>query len=428
MYQFHIAGRHLRSRSISWVASILIALVVTIYLLVISVMEGQKEFWMDKLQNIMAHQTIGVGELAWGIQQPEKWAKDVTSVDPGIRGVTIGLESPAMAIFDNARTVGTLRGVDLDEELKYGRLKEILHPKDITAFGTHEHGGIQMPGCIVGGLWRRTYELRIGDRVTFLFSDEDGNPRSVAFHITGFFESKNPYLETGAYVDRKLLADKIGVTGMAKTLYVWMTEPNRPDITLVREKIRAKMAESLLRDAPKYDKLVSRITVETWQEKDNGFFKAMTTENFIMRIIMCVFLFMLAFIVFLIFGRLVAEKVRDIGALRALGATPWAVSQCFLAQALLISLIGLLVGWTLSFFLITYLNHVVSFLSQCWYTISGNKISLGDLFGPDRILTHTLPSDVLLVSVLSVLSALIGALLPATRAARLNPVECLRHD
>jgi ABC-type lipoprotein release transport system permease subunit len=428
MYQFHVAARHLRSRSISWVASALIALVMTCYLLVISVMEGQKEYWMDKLQNINAHMTVGVGELAWGIQYPEKWAEDAKSADPAIKGVTIGLESPAMALFDNARTVGTLRGIDLDQELKHGRLKEILFPKDITEFGLHDHGGHQLQGCIVGGMWRRQYELKVGDRVTFLFSDEDGNPRSIAFHIAAFFETKNPYLENGAYIDRKFLADKIGVKGMAKTLYVWLDNPDHPRLYEIRDGIRQKVAAALKRDAPKYEDLERRITVDTWQEKDGGFYKDMTTENLIMRIIMFVFLLMLAFIVFLIFGRLVAEKVRDVGTLRALGATPSGIMQCFLFQALLIGVVGLIVGGIFSFFFISYLNHIVNFLAQCVYTITGIKWSLGDLFGPDRILTHTLPFDIILICSLSIFSALVGALIPAIRAASLNPVECLRHD
>ena len=48
-----------------------------------------------------------------------------------------------------------------------------------------------------------------------------------------------------------------------------------------------------------------------------------------------------AIIMFLIFGRLVAEKVRDIGALRAIGATPAGIRACFLMQAFLIGFVGL---------------------------------------------------------------------------------------
>src|SRR5208283_5655734 len=67
-YVTAVALRHLRTRSITWVAVALIAIIVLIYLLIISVLEGQKEHFMDKLQSVLAHATVSVGEYAWGIQ------------------------------------------------------------------------------------------------------------------------------------------------------------------------------------------------------------------------------------------------------------------------------------------------------------------------------------------------------------------------
>jgi lipoprotein-releasing system permease protein len=423
MYVFTVALRHLRSRSITWVASALIALVVTLYLLIISVLEGSKEHWMDKLQSIMAHASISVGELAGGIQKPEAWADEMAKVDPGIRGVTIGLESPAMAIFDSARTVGTLRGIDLQRELKFGRLKEIIFPRDLSEFGFHEAGNLKLPGCIVGGAWRRSYGLKIGERVTFLFSDEEGEARSRAFSIIGFFEGKNPYLETAAYVDRQYLSDLIGVKGQAKTLYIWLNDPNRPDLKSVKEKLREKMVEIVHRDIPEmhHEKAV---IVDTWQDKDNKFYQAITTENMMMRIIMCVFLALLAFVMYLIFGRLVAEKVRDVGVLRAMGATPSGVRACFLVQALFIGGLGLLVGYAASYVLISNLNGIVEFLAVTAHI----DLFPGEAFGHDRVATRTLLFDVGIIAGATLISAFLGAFIPALQASRMNPVECLRHE
>jgi len=422
VYVLTIALRHLRARSITWVATALIAVSVWLYLLVISVLEGFKEHYMDKLQSIHAHITVSVGEFAWGIQKPEEWAAAVAQAAPGIRGVTIGLESPAMAIFDTARTVGTMRGVDLEPELRTGRLKELLRPlqlrETLHEFGLHERGGPKpLPGCIVGGAWRKAYRLRVGDQVTFLLSDEDGQPRSQPFYILGFFEGKNPYLETGAYVGRKTLAKMLHVEGMAKTLFVWLEDPNRPDLQAVQSKIQDLMAEILRRDDPKH---VEALEVETWQQKDNEFYKAITRENVIMRFIMGVFLALLAFIIYLIFGRLVAEKVRDIGALRALGATRLGVCGCFLAQGLLVGLAGLALGLLISFFFIRNVNPIAR-----WF---GLDLFPTESFGVDKIPAVTLPYDVTLISCLTVVAAVLGALLPAWWAARLDPVECLRHE
>ena len=415
-----VALRHLWTRGISYVAILLITCLVVMYLLVISVLEGFKEHYMDKLQSIMAHQTVGVGNLAWGIQYPEKWADELSKVDPEIKGVSIGLETPAMAFLGNARTVGTLRGVDLGRELKFGRLREILHPPDLTDFGMHKNNGKEIPGCILGGAWRKSYNLSVGQRVTFLFSDEDGDPRSLGFEIIGFYEGKNPYLEMGAYVDRQYLAKQIKVEGMAKTLFVWMKDPNSPELNTVREKVRAKMADLLTRDAPQYPKHVNEIEVQTWQEKDNNFYQAITRENFMMRFIMCLFLLLVGFILYLIFGRLVAEKGRDIGALRAIGASPSGIRGCFLMQGFYIGVLGVGVGLITSYFTITWINTIARTL--------GVDPFPNDSFGVDRIPTHTLPLDIYLISGVSLFFTLLGAFVPAVRASKLNPVECLRQE
>ncbi|HYF52179.1 MAG TPA: FtsX-like permease family protein [Planctomycetota bacterium] len=445
MYVYSVAWRHLKTRSISWVAILLIAAVVCLYLLIISVLEGFKAHYMDKLQGVLAHSTISVGDLAWGIQRPEKWAGEIEQLDPGIRGVTIGLETPAMAIFDQYRTIGTLRGIDFEREMKHGRLKDMLKVTEsspdgkgtmlvpagdrIKEFGTHMQGGKELPGCIAGGAWRKSYGLKVGDRVTFVFTSEetdkeDGVPRSIAFAIIGFFETENPYLETGAYVDRKFLAKEMNCAGLAKTLYVWLKEPNRADLDALKARMKSTIQAAIVREGNEYADHVQMVQVETWKEKDNKFYEAITRENLMMRVIMGIFLALVAFIVFLIFGRLVAEKIRDIGALRAMGATPAGICACFLVQGLFLGSLGLIVGLWKSFLVINNINSLADFI----FWLLGIRIFPTDSFGVDAIPAVTLPIDVVVISVLTILAAVLGALLPAWRAARLNPVECLRHE
>lgn len=416
-----VAMRYITRRAITWVAALLIAFNVLLYLLCISVLEGFKEHYMDKLQSIMAHATVDVGNLAWGIQKPEEWSAEIAKVDPGIRGVTVGLESPAMAIFNNARTVGTMRGIDLQRELEVGRLKELLKPAELRdtlkEFGTREVQGKSFQSCIVGGAWRKNYNLKVGDQVTFIFSNDEGEPRTEAFVIIGFFEGSNPYAEAAAYVDRIHLAKKLGVPGMAKSLFIWMHEPNRADLLEVRDKIGSRMSELVGKVNPGNAKLIE---IETWQQKDNNAYEAITRENIIFRFIMTISLVLIAFIVFLIFGRLVAEKLRDIGALRAMGATPAVIRGAFLAQGLFVSLFGLGLGLTLSYVFINKINPIANFF--------GIDPFPEGAFGVSRIPVHTLPQDVWMISAFTIGFALLGTFIPAWRAARMNPVECLRRE
>ncbi len=484
MYIYSIAARYLFRRAVSYVAILLVAIIVMLYLMVISVLEGQKDNFMDKIQNIEAHITVDIGNYAGGIARPEEWADELAKMEVGIKGVTIGIGTPAMADFPKDRTIGTLRGIDLDREFKTGRIKEILNPKDITAFGVQEFNKKKYDGCIVGGAWKTQFRLHINDRVTFIFKDEGGGVSTKAYNVIGFYEGKNPYLETGAFIDRRLLADQLNVSGRAKTLYVWLNDPNRADLNAVKERVRKRMAEIVNRedekltaeifatlkaadpkiadritpvfspdkatavaaigplngrDAVVFDKAqeilraknerlverliegmnrdnrASKINVETWQEKDGNFYEMVTRENQVMRSIMGVFLVLIAFILFLIFGRLVAEKVRDIGALRALGASPGGIMLCFLIQGFIIGAMGVGLGLAMAETFLRHMNEIA------WIRDAIPKDS-------DNIAYVTLNYDRLLIAVCTLVSSLAGAFFPAWRASRMNPVECLRHE
>ncbi|MEI6231999.1 MAG: FtsX-like permease family protein [Planctomycetota bacterium] len=484
MYTYTIAARYLFKRPISYVAILLVAFIVWMYLMVISVLEGFKDHYMDKIQNINAHVTVDVGNYASGIAHPAEWSAEIAKLEPGIKGVSVGIETPSMAVFSKDRTIGVLRGIDLPNELKVGRLNEILKPADLKDFGTQEFNNRKFNGCIVGGMWRKNFHLKLNERITFLFTDDSDQANTVSFNIVGFYEGKNPFLENGAYVDRTVLANLVKVPGRAKTLYIWLKDPNRADLKAFKERVAVKMREIITnedkkltaeilellktsdpaisakissvfsadetiaktaigllngRDAAVTDKALellrakneryaeklieslnrenraNKVSVETWQEKDNNFYESVSRENQMMRVIMGVFLALTAFILFLIFGRLVAEKVRDIGALRAQGAAPGGILLCFLIQGLFIGVIGVGLGLGLAELFLHYMNDI-PWLRNNLYP------------DEDKIPYMTLNYDRFLIVGLTLFSALAGAFFPAWRASRLNPVECLRHE
>lgn len=420
MYVIPVAFRFLRKRPISWMAAAITMLIVILYLLIISVMEGFKALHMDSLQSVQAHMTVQAGSIARGMWHPEKWAEEVAAVE-GVKGVTIGLEIPAIAIFDESRTIGALRGVDLDRELALGRMRELISPKDLSEFGVHDVGGKTLRGCIVGGMWKRRHNLKTGDHVTFLFTDEEGDPRPVAFRIVGFFEGKDPYYENAAFVDRAFLAEKLGIPGQAKTLSVWVAgDPDRPDLDEIRSKVKGTVDAAMARDVPHLKQLREVLEVETWREKGDNWYQAITRENQIMRFIMGIFLVFVVIIIMLILSRMVAEKVRDIGVLRAMGATPRGILALFLVQGLSITLAGLAVGLPLAVLLTRNLNE----LEKAFQVNIFPKAA----FLIETIPSRLLPQDVVLIVVLTLGAGFLGALYPAWKASRLDPVECLRHE
>jgi putative ABC transport system permease protein len=124
-------------------------------------------------------------------------------------------------------------------------------------------------------------------------------------------------------------------------------------------------------------------------------------------------LFMGAFIIFNTFRTVVAERQRDIGLLRALGATRRTVLGTILAegvlQGLLGSLIGLLLGYLMAVAVLKFAQGPISQFIN---------LTLG--------LPVISPSLVMIALILGVGMTVLAGLLPAWKASRITPMEALR--
>jgi lipoprotein-releasing system permease protein len=109
------------------------------------------------------------------------------------------------------------------------------------------------------------------------------------------------------------------------------------------------------------------------------------------------------------------QKARDIAILKALGATDGVIRRIFVMNGLLIGAIGVVMGAALG-------------AGLCRLLASSDLIRLpGDLFYITRLPIHLLPADVLAIGLAAMGICLLATLYPAHQAARLNPVETIRH-
>jgi putative ABC transport system permease protein len=110
----------------------------------------------------------------------------------------------------------------------------------------------------------------------------------------------------------------------------------------------------------------------------------------------------------------VMERTRQIGTLKALGATNFEVMKMFLLESSLIGLIGGLIG--------VFLGFIASgLISELGIRIIGTGIRSTNL-------TVITPELVLFALAFSVLIGAVSGLLPARKAAQLEPVEALRYE
>jgi putative ABC transport system permease protein len=100
----------------------------------------------------------------------------------------------------------------------------------------------------------------------------------------------------------------------------------------------------------------------------------------------------------------VTSRTREIGIRKAIGATKWEIKLQFLAEAVLISLVGGVIGTVIGL----ALPLSVRFLTNFRIPISGL-------------------SAIIAIAVSSLVGIIFGTV-PATRAAQLDPIESLRYE
>lgn len=134
------------------------------------------------------------------------------------------------------------------------------------------------------------------------------------------------------------------------------------------------------------------------------------------------------FVIFLIVGlgvfnamtMSVFERTREFGVLTSLGTRPGRILGLVMLESLLQALIGFALGLTLATVALTAAGSVDL----------GAMMGGGDVMGvkmPERVQLGLLPASITSAATVAFFTAVLGALLPALRAARMPPVEALRH-
>ncbi len=176
-------------------------------------------------------------------------------------------------------------------------------------------------------------------------------------------------------------------------------------------------------DVSKTEKIADEIEEELDEEYGEGYYQATTSEQMAENVgsIFSILTFVLggiASIALIVAGVGIAntmfasimERTKDIGVMKAIGATNYNVMEIFLVESALLGFFGGLIGCTIGFI-----------LSQIITLVAGS-------FLPVPFETVVTIETIIMSLGFSIIVGIVSGLWPARKAAKMQPVEALRHD
>ena len=183
-------------------------------------------------------------------------------------------------------------------------------------------------------------------------------------------------------------------------------------------------------DAPVVIKLLQnafpshQFSVKTWEQKQGPLLAAVEVESAILNVLLFLIIAVAGFGILAIFYMIVVEKTRDIGIMKALGASSSGVMSIFLSYGLALGIVGSGVGVVLGLLFVEYINVI-----EGWITaLTGRKVFDETIYYFPEIPTVVSASMVFWVAFGAVTIAVLASVLPARRASRLHPVRALRYE
>ena len=265
------------------------------------------------------------------------------------------------------------------------------------------------PGILLGVELARALQVELGDRVEVITPDADIGPTGLrprvrTFRVAGTFETGLYEADSKvAYIDLVEASRYFNLEGAANVIELRLAHPEEPDDVLAALKKALKVT-----GAPADTELID------WRELNRSLFSALAFERLVIFLVLALIILVASFSIVSALTMVILQKQSGIAMLQAMGADSPTVRSAFVQMGGVIGMIGTTAGLILG-------------LATC-LLVDALGIQL-----PDAYYVRTLPvaisvTEVSAVVAASLLISLVATVFPAKSAARLSPLEGLRHE
>ncbi len=418
-FELLLALRYLRPKrtfvSVITLISVLgVTLGVAVLIIVISVMSGFDRQLREKILGFNPH--LKVFERSRTMKDYARVMRlvasnpNVKAVAPFVSGQVLIETQPQEGQSEVAAP--WIRGIDPQMETNISILPESIKAGSLD---------VNDRGMLVGSEFARNLDLTVGDRVS-VYSPRDLKKWRESVHKEGAEIPVPPDYEVRGIFDVGYFEYNLSV--------VVTSLRDAQDLYDLGDSVHGLMV--MLRDpyeAPAVQRQLARVLgpdyfLTTWMQENANMLSALVVEKNVMFYLLFFIMIVAALCILSALITFVVQKTREIGMLKALGATDPQVAGLFLSQGAFVGALGDVAGFGLGMLALTYRNEFLHFMNR----MTGFELFPASIYGFTELPALIVPRDIVLICGSAFVVCILGGVIPAWRAGRLKPVEALRYE
>ena len=257
-------------------------------------------------------------------------------------------------------------------------------------------------GLVIGAKLAQRLETRLGKRVVIMSQDPDNNIADRGFRIVGIYKAKLPGLEEiNVYAARSTLQKLLKLDDQISEIVI--IDEDFRDVEMLYQSIKQATPETL--------------EVKAWYELDTYLSSMLNMmDGFVLVWIIIIFL-ALSFGLVNTLMMAVFERTREIGLIQALGMRPGMIVYQILLESLLLLLIGLTIGNVIAVLTIIPLESGMD--------VSAVAEGMAMMGASSMLYPNLTVDDMIIANLVVIILGTLTSILPAWRAAKLNPVQAI---